>query len=128
QERGAHLNLPLRHEAGRHCVTVGSMSASRYTECDGRECLAFSEPRRWEDPRTEERELLWPAMFPEQAVTELAATLGPYGEAGQLQQRPSPESGGIFKREWFPVVPALPADAQVVARCRAWDCAGTEDA
>lgn len=31
-------------------------------------------------------------------------TLGSYGYAGQYQQRPIPEGGGVFKKEWFEVV------------------------
>ncbi len=53
------------------------------------------------DPRTVEGELLFPELFPEEAVKTLEVRLGPYRAAGQLQQRPSPKSGGEFKREWI---------------------------
>lgn len=53
------------------------------------------------DPRTEEGELLFPARFSEKAVRDLEIDLGPYGSAGQLQQRPSPKGGGEFRREWL---------------------------
>lgn len=43
--------------------------------------------------------------------------------AGQLQQRPAPEGGGLFKREWFKFVDAAPVTAR---RVRGWDTAGTE--
>lgn len=49
------------------------------------------------DPRTEEGELLWPGRMPEEEVASLEKTLGTYGVAGQLQQRPSPKGGGILK-------------------------------
>jgi predicted phage terminase large subunit-like protein len=75
------------------------------------------------DPRTEAGALFWPALFPEAVVRQLEYDLGPYGAAGQLQQRPSPEGGGLFQRGWFPVVDAVPAGAQ---RLRGWDTAGTE--
>ena len=83
------------------------------------------EPERSDpcDVRTEAGELLWPALFPEAAVRQLERDLGPYGTAGQLQQRPAPQGGGLFKREWFEIVDAAAIDAR---RCRAWDTASTE--
>lgn len=45
--------------------------------------------------------LLWPARMPEDAVTSLEKTLGTYGTAGQMQQRPSTKGGGIIKaKDW----------------------------
>jgi predicted phage terminase large subunit-like protein len=77
------------------------------------------------DPRTEPGQLLWPELFDEQKVRELELDLGPYGTAGQLQQRPAPEGGGLFKREWFKILDAVPHN--IVREVRAWDTAGTED-
>ena len=74
------------------------------------------------DQRTEPDELMWPEMFSESTVARLETDLGPYGTAGQLQQRPAPEGAGLFQRDWFELVDALPADAQ---RCRGWDTAAT---
>lgn len=34
----------------------------------------------------------------------MKADLGSYGYAGQMMQRPSPEGGGILKKEWFSIV------------------------
>lgn len=53
------------------------------------------------DPRAEPGELLWPERFPRSVIEVLKVALGPYGTAGQLQQRPAPLSGGIFKRHWW---------------------------
>jgi len=53
------------------------------------------------DPRSEEGELLFPDRFPEQAVCDLELDMGPYRSAGQMQQRPSPKSGGELMREWL---------------------------
>lgn len=59
-------------------------------------------PRRWGgDPRREEGELLVPARYPEEVVQRLERSLGPWGTAAQLQQRPSPAGGGIFRAEWL---------------------------
>lgn len=79
------------------------------------------------DPRTIKGELLWPALFPEEKVRQLEIDLGPYDAAGQLQQRPVPEGGGLFKREWFKFVDATDELVQkIVRRARGWDTAGTE--
>lgn len=53
------------------------------------------------DPRTEEGELLWPELFDEAKVKDIKNRLGPYGTAGQLQQRPAPAEGGMFDAKLF---------------------------
>lgn len=84
-------------------------------------------PLGWTDPRQTARDLLWPTLFDALKVEKLEAQLraghGEFGIAGQLQQRPSPETGGHFKRAWFPFVEARPAG--LVKRVRRWDCAAT---
>lgn len=79
-----HLCLPMRYEADRHCYTsIG-----------------------WNDPRAESgQELLWPERFDERSVANLELALGSYAAAGQLQQRPAPRGGGIFKRDWWQLYP-----------------------
>lgn len=74
-----HLCLPMKYEADRAFVTnIG-----------------------WEDPRTEEGDLLWPDRFGPAEVKNLEKSLGPFMAAGQLQQRPEPAGGGVIKREWW---------------------------
>jgi predicted phage terminase large subunit-like protein len=97
-----HLCLPMRFEAERRCRTS----------------IGFT------DPRTTEGELLFPDRFPEPQVAELERTLGSYATAGQLQQRPVPRGGGLFKKSWFTPVKALPVGCRFV---RGWDLAATED-
>lgn len=81
-----HLCIPMRFEAGRRCETsIG-----------------------WKDPRTVDGELMFPERFGEAQVKELETTLGSYGTAGQLQQRPSPRGGGILKEEWYKYWTVLP--------------------
>jgi len=59
-------------------------------------------PLRWHrDPRTEEGELLCPARIPATEVERIATAMGPTRAAAQLQQRPSPAEGAIFKGEWL---------------------------
>lgn len=59
-------------------------------------------PHRYaRDPRTEDGELLCPARAPEEAVRALEEELGPRGTAAQLQQRPAPAGGAVFREDWF---------------------------
>lgn len=53
------------------------------------------------DWRQRKGDLLFPAKFPEAEVKRLEKSLGPYGYAGQLQQKPSPLGGGALKKHWF---------------------------
>ena len=94
-----HLCLPMRFEPDRRCATPF-----------------------FNDPRTMDGELFFPERFSDATVTALEKTLGSYASAGQLQQRPAPRGGGLFKREWFPVVQAIPAGCKMV---RGWDLAAT---
>lgn len=97
-----HLCIPMRYEADRKCVTsIG-----------------------WEDPRRVPGELMFPERFAEDQVAELEKSLGSYAAAGQLQQRPAPREGGMFKRRWFEIIEAIPAS---VTRVRKWDLAATAD-
>ncbi len=74
-----HLMLPMRFESSRRCRTS----------------IGF------EDPRQKDGELLFPERFSETQVQELERTMGGYAVAGQLQQRPVPRGGGLFKRSWI---------------------------
>lgn len=76
------------------------------------------------DRRTEQGELLFPQLFDEPKVRQLELDLGPLDSAGQLQQRPSPEGGGLFKREWFKYVDEKP---KLARRARGWDTAASEN-
>lgn len=100
-----HLNLPMEFEPDRKCLTY----------IDGE--LFF------EDPRTEDGELLFPERFPRAEVERLKKAKGSYAYSGQYQQRPAPRSGGMFQRGDFEIVDAVPAGAK---RCRAWDFAATQ--
>lgn len=79
-EEWVHLRLPARYEPQYQCIVPAT---------------------DFVDPRTEEDQLLWPAHVPEQELTKLEIDLGPYGAAGQLQQRPTPLAGGLFRYDWF---------------------------
>lgn len=73
-----HLCLPAEYEGSKKVTSIG-----------------------WSDPRKEPGELLWPDRFTPDILETLKKTLGKYGTAGQLQQRPSPRGGSIILESWF---------------------------
>jgi len=79
EEGWTHLCLPGKYEPERaYVTTIG-----------------------WKDPRSVPGELLWPEKFTQESLRRLEATMGPYGFAGQIQQRPQPQGGGVIKDEWW---------------------------
>lgn len=113
-----HICFPMRYEK---CTCPPDAT-------DDTRCPPHKADRHWQpdprDPRTENGELLFPQLFPEVKVAKLERDLGPYGTSGQLQQRPAPEGGGLFKREWFKFVDAAPRTP--TRRARGWDTAASE--
>lgn len=95
-----HLCLPMEYEPERRCVTS----------------IGF------QDPRTEEGELLFPGRFSREVVERDKKVMGEYAVAGQFQQRPAPRKGGFFDWECLQIVDKLP---QMVSIVRYWDKAGT---
>lgn len=105
-----HLCLPMRYEWERHSSTIIGWEDPRGCDEEGEPLVLVTEdgirvPRDEEAQRIlqEEREglLLTPERFGEREVRLLETQLGPYQAAGQLQQRPEPKGGGIFKRDWW---------------------------
>jgi predicted phage terminase large subunit-like protein len=116
-----HLCLPAEYEGPSRATSIG-----------------------FTDPRTQPGELLWSERFGPKEIEQMKVSLGSYGAAGQLQQRPSPAGGGMFKRHWFryyqprgmnlpPVIVQLPDGSQtsIVAieapdlvdeQIQSWDC------
>ena len=74
-----HIMLPMRFDPLRKCITK----------------LGY------EDPRTDDGELLFPARFPPEVQDRDEAAMGPYAVAGQMQQEPVPRGGGIIKDAWW---------------------------
>lgn len=75
-----------------------------------------------DDIRTDMGQLLWPERFDEESLTQLEKDMGEYAAAGQIQQRPTPREGGMFKHDYFQVVDYLPSDMKYVRR---WDLAAS---
>lgn len=116
------LCLPMRYEPSR--LVPRRLNGDRNPEYIPPTSLGFTDPRR------EEGELLWPRRYDEDAVSRLESSLGTYAAAGQLQQRPTPRGGGMFKRDCVTILPELPKDVDVerLKMVRSWDLAGTDPA
>lgn len=102
--RYEHLCLPMRFEEDRRCRTsIG-----------------------WSDPRKEDGALLMPERFSEKKQTEVEEDMmsmgGEYAVAGQMQQRPAPRGGGMFKVDNIDIVERAPEGGKSV---RGWDFAGS---
>jgi len=63
--------------------------------CPSRTSLAFR------DPRTSDGALLCPERIDPDAAASIKEDMGSYAYAGQMQQRPAPRGGGIFKEIYF---------------------------
>lgn len=83
-----HLCLPAEYEKSRRSVTIP---------------LPMSNNKVWMDPRKKEGELLWPQGMGADDLEKIKRNFNhdSYIIACQLQQRPSPEGGGILREEWF---------------------------
>lgn len=62
---------------------------------------AYKSEKYGSDWRTEAGELLCPARFPQQVVDGYKRDMTPRNYAAQHQQRPTPEAGALFQRDWF---------------------------
>jgi hypothetical protein len=73
--------------------------------------------------------LLDPVRLNKSVLDEMAVTLGSYGYAGQIQQRPAPENGAIWQKQWFVPIPdsEMPTPQQMSAYGTDWDLAYTAD-
>lgn len=98
-----HICLPMEYEPDRMPMT----------------------PLGWSDERAVPGELLWPEAFRREIVEGIKIDMGTLRAAGQLQQRPAPLGGSVFRREWFPIVNECPAHGRAV---RYWDKAATAGA
>lgn len=83
-----HLCLPAEYERKHPFVYPKTIKTDAGTTIAG-------------DPREVDGQLLEPVRLSAERLTELRRGLGSYGFAGQMQQRPAPEGGGMFKAEWW---------------------------
>lgn len=101
-----HLCLPI--EGMRPCVVQVPHGCSLGPGTS----LGFKDPRA-------DGDLLWPARFSKPAIDTMRKDLGPRGSAAQLDQRPMPPGGGLFKRDYIKYWTAVPRGAELI---QSWDC------
>jgi len=102
------LILPMEFESSRRAKTI---------------ILPSSNGKVWQDPRTKEGELLCPAYLDQEAIKRKKIELGAFNYAGQYQQRPAPEGGGIIQAGWFQWLKA--AIPKITYSVQSWDTALT---
>lgn len=85
-----HLNLPTEFgfAGAPRCRTSWTVKAT-------------GQPHTWEDPRTEEGELLNPERFDANANERAKVDLGDYQYAAQHGQNPAPPKGSIIQSGWL---------------------------
>lgn len=93
-----HVNLPMEYEPIERHTSLGIY-----------------------DRRQAEHDLLCPDRIGPAELSPLKRSLGTYGTAGQLQQRPSPAGGGMIKLAWFKRYHTPPA--QFLRIVQSWDTA-----
>ena len=97
-----HLVLPMRYDPALRKTTV----------------LGF------QDPRTQDGELMSPNRLDEATVAEMESRLGGYHSQAQLQQNPAPREGSMFKMAWLANrYGTAPDTSQFVRVIQSWDTA-----
>ncbi len=84
-----------------HAIKQGAVHLRLPMEFEPHDAYASGWGSDW---RTAEGELLAPIRFPTKVVDLRKTTTPPRDWAAQYQQRPSPEAGAVFQREWFQLV------------------------
>ena len=83
-----HLAIPmLKEKAGAKCTACNVVHEETFLG--------------WKDPRTHEGQSMHEERFTDLVIARMKRALGSYGFAGQGQQRPSPEGGGLFKTSYW---------------------------
>lgn len=122
--RGAIVVVMQRLHEGdltKRCLDLGYEHVCFEALCEARKTYAL--PSGQTIVR-EQGNVLWPGRENRAQVEQMKLALGSYAFAGQYQQRPAPAGGGMFQREWFRIIDALPTEGRQVST-RFWDCAGT---
>lgn len=140
-----HLMIPMRYESDRRCFSI--VKPTYIKEPVIKDCVLDRRDYMWRpvkevdnhdgnirkmysiDPRTEDGQLMDPIRFNEQAVSDLEKALsswgGSYAISGQLQQRPSPRGGGLFKKSDFQIIELNDIDIKSGRIVRGWDLAAS---
>jgi predicted phage terminase large subunit-like protein len=122
-----HLYLPTEYEPDRVCRTFFFRDEYKHEpnpETGTVELKVEKVEKVFEDPRTEDGELLAPNRFGPIQVETIRLRNGPWVFAGQQQQRPQPKGGGLFDNSWWGFYTELPHELHTQAdACQTWDCA-----
>jgi predicted phage terminase large subunit-like protein len=62
---------------------------------------------------TDDEQALWPGQYPVENLKRIKAAVGSRDWTALYQQRPAPESGDYFKREWFKYYDDAPQGMQI---------------
>jgi predicted phage terminase large subunit-like protein len=86
---------------------------TRWHEDDLAGRLLAQEGEQWEvlelPAINDQGKALWPEWYDETALARIKATIGPREWSALYQQRPQPDEGTYFKREWFKTWAKLPS-------------------
>jgi predicted phage terminase large subunit-like protein len=115
EPRVVHLKIPMWFVPKDRCETD-----IEYLDIDDN----WAEKRGWQDPRTEDRELMWPEHMTEERTEKLKTGLAnAHMISAQMQQEPTAPSGDFFQSEWFVEVENFPRTG--IKAIRAWDKAAS---
>lgn len=141
-----HLMVPMRFESDRRCYSTikpsymdsklekvhyhtANHTWQKYEPDPIKQSEWKTQERYNVDPRVDDGQLMWPERFTETGVSrlekEVSAIGGNYAIAGQLQQRPSPREGGMFKMQHFQYVDSA-NEFKFRKIVRGWDLAASD--
>lgn len=103
---GREMVYDIQVEGTENFIANGLVSHNtRWNEDDLAGRLLEQEGGQWEVLELpaigENYEALWPEWYPIEALERIKATIGPREWSALYQQRPQPDEGTFFKREWF---------------------------
>ncbi len=85
----------------------------------------FVETTGFTDPRTKDRELMWPDRIGDKELRRLETNMGPYAFVGQYNQDPIPRKGATLDVDLIEL--RVQPSAKIKKIVRAWDKAATQD-
>lgn len=118
-------HLIEKHQGGEIRNLVTLILPARY-EKERELHLQTRTPLPFKDPRIKEGQVLDKGRYPDEVLKDLESRMTEYARAGQLQQRPNPRGGGMFKVENFKIISQPPPKRFILKSVRYWDKAATE--
>lgn len=113
-ESGVEDVFDIQVERTENFIANGLVSHNtRWHEDDLAGRLLESEGDQWEvlelPALSEAGDALWPEWYDKEALLRIKATVGPREWSALYQQKPQPDEGTFFKREWFGTWDKLPS-------------------